>query len=99
RIPIMLIRVVAVDDGNRAAEATMGDRDAGGSWRCQRGRNAGNNLKRHARPRQRQRLFATSTEDERIAAFQPHHTPTLSPELHQQCVDVVLTGANAAWPL
>ncbi len=63
------------------------------------GRDTGNDLEGDARARESQRLLASTTEHERIAALQTNHASPFASEANQQFLDVLLTcGAFTPTP-
>ncbi len=54
---------------------------------------AGHDLERHPVRPQEERFFTAATEDERVAAFQPHHPLALSCPVDEQLVDRLLVSS------
>ena len=77
-------------EADAVRDAAMGKRDAD----CRRDRgqrgDAGNDLERHARLGERDRLLPAAPEDVRIAALQPDDLEVVPPETDEQLVDLVL---------
>src|SRR2546421_6372598 len=71
----------------------MSDGDTCIGWHCNSRTNSGHNLKRNAALCQRQSLFTTAPEDERVAALQPHYRVTLLRIVNEQSVNLLLFHA------
>ena len=66
------------------------DRDAGEQWPGEGRRDARYDVHFDAGARERQRLFASATEDEGVAALQTDHAVVVLGKFDQQIADVVL---------
>ena len=74
----------------------MGDRNPCRGGDCGDRRDAGHDLGRDACRSQRQRLLAAASEDERVAALQPHDLEADSAEVDEQLVQLLLIHPVAA---
>ena len=88
--------LVARHDRHARRRTPVRDRDAGVHGRGDRARDARNDLERHAGGDARLRFLATATEDEGIAALQPHDRRTGAAALDEQRVDLVLRHLGAS---
>jgi hypothetical protein len=84
------IRFVAGDECERGGVGAMRDRNPGVCGSGQRGRNARHDLERDAGRGQLLRFFATASEDERIAAFEPDDRFPFLRFVDQELVDLLL---------
>ncbi len=77
--PVGLVLVaepaVTGDDGDARRHPALRDRHPCGGRCGDRRGDAGHDLERHARGLQRECLLAAASEEERVAALQPHHAP------------------------
>ena len=89
---------MARDEGQRRAEAAMGDGDAGIGGRGDGGGHAGHDLEGHTRRDQRFGLLAAAAENEGIAALQADHDLPREAALDQQGVDLGLGDAGGPLP-
>ena len=80
-------------NGNARRARTVGNRDTGVSWSRNRRTDARNDLIRDARAFQRDRLFTTSAEHERISAFEPDYQFAFARFANEKLLDLSLIGA------
>jgi hypothetical protein len=74
----------------------MGEGNAGRGGAALRGGDAGHDGPRNAGGVERRDLLAATAEDERIAAFQPHHMLRFGAEMDKQVIDLFLPERMAA---
>ena len=87
---VLAALAVTGDDGERRADTTMRHRDACCCRSRDDRRDTGHDLEVEACRSEGEGLLATTSEHERIAAFEPHDVSTAAAELHQQLVDQLL---------
>ena len=88
--PVDLAAVVSGDEGDDGSVVAVRERDAGISRDAERRRHAGDDLEINAGIGESFGLFATASEKEWIAAFQPHHVESAPAAINQKSADFVL---------
>jgi len=90
---------VAGDEDASLRVIAMGQRNAGVGGASGRCGDARANLERNAVLGELFDLFAAATEDERVAALEPHHALALARQPHQQVADLLLRQRVVGAPL
>jgi hypothetical protein len=77
----------------------VGHRYPGERRRCDRACHAWDDLERHTGVAERKRFLASSPQDERVPAFEPHDTFPLTRTLNHQPLDRGLSDRHVTCPL
>ena len=87
---------MARNDREPGGDPAVRDRDPRERGRGDRRADPGHDFVRNAGARERERLFATAAEDERIAALQAHDALAASRRLDHEALDALLRDGAAS---